>query len=96
MEVAPLVRLIIKKFEEAGGYTEIKGRHFSALLTKHLTQEFKKEINAVAMQLEVEEQLGRLPSQERYHEEYEKAENKIVMIAQELAATCKEDLENLV
>lgn len=96
MNVSILVELVIKKFHEADGYSELTQKQLEKSVTEYLSQEYKKRVDKSAAIIKKEENITGYSDIKRYEEEHENIKKEIIFVARSLAATSLEDLQDLI
>jgi hypothetical protein len=96
MNVSMLTKLVLTKFYEANGYSDISKEELTESITNYLEDEYHKRVWKSTEIIKKEENITGFANLKRYEEEHEKIEKEIVFIARSLAATSMEDLQDLV
>lgn len=95
MDIQPYVDLIIDKFKNAKGYSEIEDEKLSKILYSYLNRIYHEEIEALAIKIDTEHELDVWPDLERYKKETMEIKTKILKKTREIAQTKKEKLPAL-
>lgn len=95
MDIQPYVDLIIDKFRTAKGYSEIEFDKLSKTLFNYLNNIYYKEIEALAIKIDTENELDVLPDIERYKKEHMEIKTRILRKAKEIGMTQKEEPPSL-
>lgn len=96
MDIKELTRLIIGKLKNGYFYSEITDDKLNSILIKYLELQYSIEFEKAAGALEKDNSgLNDITDQE-YTKSINTVENRVINIAQKLAAINKEDLKNLI
>jgi hypothetical protein len=96
MEMKALVELIVEKFYDANGYSDLSREETSAKILQYLEYEYQSRLVRSTNILKKEESINGFANLKRYEEEHERIEDEIIELAKEMAAVSKQDLEDLV
>lgn len=89
IDIVVLADHIIEEFKDNGGYSEISDDELRHVLTKYLENEYKKELQRLKMQLQLEIGEGEDIADERYKAEFNLIQRKLEAKARLLATTGK-------
>lgn len=96
MEITTLVKLVLDKFYNSNGYSELLRSDLTEKISKYLEEEYHNKIWKSTEIIKREENITGFANLKRYEEEHDKIEQEIVLIAQSLAASSMKDLQDLV
>ena len=92
MDITALSSLVIQKFKEAGGYSELEDKDLFKSIYKFLDMQYRKNFYAAQQRLNQEEKIGTFMTKEKYDEAYLEVEDIVMGYANKLAATDKAEV----
>lgn len=96
MKTNELLDLIMLKFKESNGYSEMGDDKLKKSIKDCLDVKYRKEMDDALNRLNRKQKHGRKISDHDYEIEQMSVEENVIYAAQLLAATTKEDLQNLI
>lgn len=92
MDLVTLTSLVIEKIKDANGYSELDPKALHKSVHGYLEKIYKKHFYNAQKRLEDEEARGIFPSQAKYKKEYDEVEDIVMVYANKLAATTKDQV----
>jgi hypothetical protein len=92
MDIQALTGLVISKFKDAGGYSELEDKELYKAIYKFLDMQYRRNFYAAQQRLSNEEKLGTFMTKEKYEEAYLEVEDIVMGYANKLAATDKAEI----
>lgn len=92
MDLAALTTLIIEKFKDAGGYSELNDEQLFKSIYKYLDAIYRKYFAIAQKKIEEKERMGVFPNQLDYKKEYDLVEDLVMIYANKIAAVTKGEI----
>lgn len=92
MDIQALTGLVISKFKEAGGYSELEEKDLFKSIFKFLDMQYRKNFYITQQRLKDEEKRGIFMTKEKYEMAYLEVEDIVMGYANKLAATDKAEI----
>ena len=92
MDLDTLALLVIEKFKEAGGYSELDQKKLFVSIRGYLESIYRVNFHKTQQRIESEERQGFFPSKEKYQKEYAAVEDYVMNCANKLAATSRQEI----
>ena len=92
MNIGALAKLVIEKFKEADGYSELNDKELFKSIYGYLDSIYRKHFEIARKKIKDDESKGIFPDQKEYKERYEGVEDIVMMYANKLAATDKSEI----
>ena len=92
MDLDTLSLLVIDKFKNSGGYSELDNKLLFNSVRGYLESVYRINFYKTQQRIESEERQGLFPSSEKYKKEYEAVEDLVMACANKLAATTKQEI----
>lgn len=96
MNVEELTDLVIDKFKNNGGYIETSEKKMRSSIYQYLAKMYRYELEYAVMKLEHDKVSGKSPSKEDYVKEIQKVEDLLIIQAELIAVSSKQELEHFV
>lgn len=92
MDITALSTLVIQKFREAGGYSELDDKDLFKSIYKFLDTQYRRHLYIAQKRLQDEEARGIFPDKAKYDAAYVAVEDIVMAYANKLAATDKAEI----
>lgn len=89
MDITSLTGLVISKFKEAGGYSELDDKALYKSIHNYLESQYRRHFYLAQKRLSDDEKCGIFPDKAKYDAAYVEVENIVVTYANKLAAVEK-------
>jgi hypothetical protein len=71
------IDMILIKFRKSGGYSELPEESLRAVIRDHLLNEHDNDLEALSVQMEIEQSQGKIINSDFYKREYKKVKNRL-------------------
>lgn len=92
MDITALAGLVIAKFKESGGYSELDDKALFKSIFASLDAQYRRHFYIAQKRLNDEEKRGIFPDKAKYDAAYIEVENLVVAYANKLAASQKSEI----
>jgi hypothetical protein len=92
VDLTALTTLIVEKFKDAGGYSELNDQQLFNAIYKYLDAIYRKYFQIAQGKIEKRELDGIPPNQAEYKKEYELVEDLVMVYANKIAAVTKGEI----
>ena len=92
MDIQALSALVIQKYKEAGGYSELEDKELFKSIYKYLDLQYRRHSYIAEQKLKDDERRGIFPNKLKYEAAYTAVEDTIMNYANKLAATDRADV----
>lgn len=92
MDLNALTTLVVEKFKEAGGYSELSDQELYRSVYKYLDSIYRKFFSVAKKKLEEQERSGISISEADYKKEYEMVEDLVMIYANKIAAVIRSEV----
>lgn len=92
MDLNTLSILVMDKFKDANGYSELDDKQLFKSIYGYLNSVYKRHFYLAQKRIESDEMKGLFPSPEKYKKEYDAVEDIVMVHANKLAATTRDQI----
>jgi hypothetical protein len=92
MDTHSLAALVLRKYKEAGGYSDVGDKALLQSIQQFLQNKYEQLFFLAQMKIKQEEIRGIFPDTKKYESEYQEVEDAVMAYANILAATDKAEL----
>ena len=89
MDLNALTSLVVEKFKDAGGYSELDDEQLSKSIHRYLDYIYRRYFNIAKKKIEENERKGIFPNENDYKKEYALVEDLVMVYANKIAAVTK-------
>jgi hypothetical protein len=92
MDIQALSALVVQKFKEAGGYSELEDKVLFESIFKFLDMQYRRHTYIAQQKIKEDERRGIFPNKAKYDAAYIAVEDIVMAYANKLAATDRADV----
>lgn len=92
MDIQDLATLVMQKFKEAGGYSELEDKALLKNIYKALNIQYQKNFYFAKKKIKEDEARGIVLDKDKYDKQYAAVEDSVIAYANKLAATEKHEV----